>query len=407
MEKKIRKFTKATKIEVLPDILRTLLKDEAIGGKLILVATILALIAANTSLSIAYDSFWTQKFTISLNQLTVTLDLRHWVSEGLMAIFFLVVGLEIKREIIRGELGDIKNTILPIGAAIGGMIVPALLFLAFNYNQPANLNGWAIPIATDIAFALGVISLLGRRVSSSLKVFLLILAIVDDIGAILIIALFYGAGLKLFPLFIGAVIIGLVYLLRINKLINLPIFILAGLALWVAFYKSGIHPSIAGAIVGFIAPLDPHTRGSISERLERLTIPLSTLIIVPLFAFASLGISFGSVYLNSAQALALAGGITAGLVIGKVVGVVLASWLLVKLNVAKLPANTTWLQFTGVGLLAGIGFTVSVFIAELAFDESQLTNIAKTSIIVASSISAIGGYMFLRYKRKVKDLLDI
>ena len=379
----------------LPSVLRTLLKDEAIGGKLILGATILALLVANSELGDTYDSFWHQHLTVGINQFVVSMSLQHWVSEGLMAIFFLVVGLEIKREFVKGELRHTKTAVLPIGAAIGGMLVPALIFVAINNNQPTNIDGRAIPMATDIAFALGVLGLLGRRIPSSLRIFLLTLAIADDLGAIVVIALFYGAGIALLPLLIALALLVGMFVARNKRFMTLPLFILGAFAVWVALYESGIHASIAGALVGFVASLN--SRHSIAERLEKLVIPFSTFVVVPLFAFASLGIALTSNFTNSSSVV-LGAGIFAGLVLGKVVGITLTSWLLVKLKFAELPRNTTWRQMFGVGLLAGIGFTVSVFIADLAFTDSEsLTNTAKLSVLLASTVSAVAGYCLLRY----------
>lgn len=391
----------------MPRILKTLLKDEAIGGKLILAAAVLALVIANTPLRQAYEAFWHQSLSLGVNQFDISLDLRHWLSEGLMALFFLVVGLEIKREFVKGQLREFKAAALPIGAAIGGMVVPAAFFFAFNFDQAENINGWAIPIATDIAFALGVMSLLGKRVSSSLKVFLLTLAVVDDIGAIFIIALFYGTGFSLLPLLIASGIGLLLLLGRKNRHMSLPLFVLLGLVMWAAVYKSGVHASITGAFLGLLAPLAASSRSSVAERLERYTIPVTTLVVVPLFAFASLGINLSSTSLSGEGPVRLMWGIIGGLVAGKVIGVVLASWLLVRLKVAKLPVNTTWLQLIGTGFLTGIGFTVSIFITELAFESNpELTFAAKISILIASTISAVAGYLLLRHKREVQSLLD-
>ena len=324
-----------------------------------------------------------------------------------MALFFLVVGLEIKREVVRGELRILRTSLLPIGAAIGGMIVPATIFLVFNYNQPENINGWAIPVATDIAFALGVISLLGRRVPSSLKVFLLTIAVVDDIIAILIIALFYGNGFDLMPLAAAGLIALGIFLSRNTRYLSLPLFAILGIAMWAAVYQSGIHASITGAFLGFLAPLAAYRNTSVAERLERYTIPIATFVVVPLFAFANLGIVLSINSVRGEGAMPLVWGIIGGLVLGKVVGITLATWLLTKLKISELPPNTTWLQIIGVGLIAGIGFTVSVFITELSFVGNQeLTDVAKLSIVIASTICAVGGYAFLRYRKKVKTFLE-
>lgn len=404
MERKTKQILEATR---LPDVLRILLRDDAIGGKLLLGATVLALLVANSPLNPAYQSFWHYQLSIGIDQFAISLDLQHWVSEGLMAIFFLVVGLEIKREIVKGQLRNPRTAVLPIAAAIGGMVMPALFFLAFNYNHPATINGWAIPIATDIVFAIGVMSLLGNRVSSSLKLFLLTLAIVDDIGAIIIIALFYSTDTAPLYLLLATLIVITIMVINSWRAMTMPIFILLGVALWVAFFESGVHASIAGALLGLLAPLGQQRKGRIANKLEKVSIPISTFVVVPLFAFASLGIVLDANKLNG-ESYPLVWGILAGLIIGKVLGITLTSWIVIKLKLAKLPHRTNWYQLIGVGFIAGIGFTVSVFVAELAFPSSdELTNIAKISVLVASTISAVIGYLFLRHRGKVGDLLKI
>lgn len=387
-----------------PQTLRLLLKDEAIGGKLILVAAILALVIANSPWQAGYESFWNTKLAVGLNDWVINLDLRHWVSEGLMAIFFLVVGLEIKREIVKGQLRRFKTAVLPVGAAVGGMVVPALIFVAINATQPQNLQGWAIPMATDIAFALGVMSLLGRRIPSSLRVFLLTLAIADDLGAITVIGLFYGSGINAVPLIIAFALLALLMLIRHTKAMSLTLFTIGAIAVWVAVQKSGVHPSIAGALVAFVAPLSSHEW--IAERLERLTIPVSTFIVVPLFAFASVGIDLAASSFAGTGTQLLSAGIIAGLLVGKVLGITLFAWALVRFGIAELPEGSHWLQIVGVGLLAGIGFTVSIFITDLAFPgNQQLEDVAKLSIVAASTVSAVLGYVFLRYRKRIVRLL--
>ncbi|MGI9027291.1 MAG: Na+/H+ antiporter NhaA [Candidatus Saccharimonadales bacterium] len=406
--KKIAARTKIIHIVRLPEILRVFLKDEAIGGKLILAAAILALLIANSPLAWVYNEFWEKHLSIGVNNLVVDLNLRHWVSEGLMALFFLVVGLEIKREAVKGQLRHFKSALLPISAAIGGMIVPAAIFIMININNPANLDGWAIPIATDIAFALAVISLLGNRVSSSLKVFLLTLSIVDDIGAILIIGLFYGDGFTVPALAAAAVIGATLFFLRFHKFMTPAIFGLIGLGFWLAVYYSGIHASIAGAFLGFLAPITSKVNNySTAEKLERLVLPFSTFVVVPLFAFANLGVKLTLDSVQAPGSSYLIWGIILGLVLGKVIGISLASWILVKLNLAKLPENSNWMQVIGVGFIAGIGFTVSVFIADLAFvGQPLLEDAAKIAILIGSTLSAIFGYLFLRHRKRIKQVLD-
>lgn len=314
-----------------------------------------------------------------------------------MAIFFLVVGLELKREIVKGELGKFKTASLPVAAAIGGMLVPALIYLYFNVGNEG-FRGWAIPMATDIAFVIGILALLGKRVPSSLRLFLLTLAIVDDIGAVIIIAIFYSSGINTNMLLVAAAISIVLILIHKNRALTMPIFVIAGIGLWLAVSASGIHASIAGALLGLLAPVTKiHLyKESIAERLERSMIPISTLLVVPLFAFANTGITLSIDGLNTDPALSIAAGIIFGLVIGKVLGIVLASWLMVKLRISDLPYASNWNHIIGAGLLAGIGFTVSIFVAELAFTEENLLNTAKISIFIASGISAALGLLVLR-----------
>jgi NhaA family Na+:H+ antiporter len=247
-----QKFLKFIKPNTWPIVLRQLLKDEAIGGKLILLAAVVALIVANTPLRTVYDSFWNQVLSITIAGHGASLDLRHWITEGLMAIFFLVVGLEIKREVVKGQLRHFRTALLPIGAAVGGMIVPAVLFVAITANSPEAVRGWAIPTATDIAFALAVISLLGNRVPSALKLFLLTLAIVDDLGSIAVIALFYGSSIALAPVIAAAAISLGIFVLAHYHRMSIWLFAVSAIAFWYAVFKSGIHPSIAGAFFGFL-----------------------------------------------------------------------------------------------------------------------------------------------------------
>lgn len=390
----------------MPPVLRELLKDEAIGGKLILVAAVLALVVANSPLHGVYEDFWAQMLSISVANFGISLDLRHWLTEGLMAIFFLVVGLEIKREAVHGQLRKFRTALLPIGAAIGGMLVPAVLYVAINADNPEATRGWAIPIATDIAFVLAIMSLLGKRVSSSLKLFLLTLAIVDDIGSILVIALFYGAGISLLPLALAGLLAILILGLSKAKILTMPLFVGIAILFWLAIFKSGVHASIAGAFLGFLAPLKSHSSVSIAERLEAKMIPVSTFIVVPLFAFASLGLNFGNNPFGSDGAQPLFWGIIIGFIAGKVIGITLASWVLVNLKIADMPESTNWFQMIGVGLLAGVGFTVSVFIADIAFDtNAQLLQTAKVSILIASVISGVTGYMFLRHRKIIQKTM--
>ena len=375
-----------------------MLRDEAISGKLIIIAVALALLATNTALKTAYEALWHTNLGIGLGRWSLTMDLRHWVNDGLMAIFFLVVGLELKRELIRGELRQFKTAILPFAAAVGGMVVPALIYVLFNMGSET-LRGWAIPVATDIAIAVSLLALISKKAPSSIRLFLLTLAIVDDILAVLVIAIFYNTGINMAVLLMIVGLIAVTLLLQKNKFLNLGSFIVIGLLMWVLVNASGVHASIAGAIVGMLAPIRVISRhkSSIAERLERLTIPISTLFVVPLFAFANAGIVLSLTSFKNAAALPIAGGIIVGLVVGKVVGIVGVSWLMVKLGIAQLPSNSNWIHIIGVGMLAGIGFTVSIFVTELAFSDEQFINIAKISIFAASAISALAGLWVLRF----------
>lgn len=382
------------------------LRDESIGGKLILAAALLSLLVVNSPLRQVFDDFWHTSLNIGVGGWSLGLDLRHWLNEGLMAFFFLVVGLEIKRELVKGELRDIRTALLPIGAAVGGMVVPALIYLVFNLGTDA-VRGWGIPIATDIAFAVAVLALLSRHVPVSLKIFLLTLAIADDIGAIIVIALFYAEIINYGFLAVSVTIIIGLFVLRKPLTNQLGIVMLAGTALWVTTHLSGIHASIVGAAMGLLAPLSPlphHT--SVAERVEKIVLPFTTFFVLPVFAFANAG------FVLSGQAFSGNGhvmwGIILGLVFGKMIGILGASWLLARLNIASLPTGTTWRHIAGVGFLAGIGFTVSIFITELAFaDNAVLIDTAKVSIFIASGLSALLGSLLLIHAKYHRDRADV
>lgn len=402
MEKKLKSLAGTLHPKRVVSFLETFLEDESIGGKLILVAALLSLVVVNSPLSNQFDAFWHLPLSIGIGSWSLSLDLRHWVNEGLMAFFFLVVGLEIKRELVKGELRDKKTAILPIGAAIGGMILPALIYLAFNWNIEQAVQGWGIPIATDIAFAVAVLSLLGSRVPLSLKIFLLTLAIADDIGAIFVIALFYAEIINYWFLAASALLIVGIFLFR-QRLTN-RVFMVSGLGivLWVTTHLSGIHASIVGAAMGFLAPVSksPSSVG-LSEKVERSLLPITTLFVLPLFAFANAGFTLSADALTTNQTVLW--GVVLGLIGGKVFGITLASWLLVKLNLAQLPKDIAWRHVIGIAFIAGIGFTVSIFITELAFDDNQaLINTAKIGIFIASALSAVLGYTLLRFARPVR-----
>jgi NhaA family Na+:H+ antiporter len=395
-----RKLHPKKVVDAFPHFLR----DEAISGKLILAATVLALIATNSSLQHVYESFWHNHLTIGLNGWNLSLDLRHWINEGLMAIFFLVVGLEIKRELVHGELHDMRKAALPIAAALGGMVVPALFYVLIN-NKPELIQGWGIPIATDIAFAVAVLSLLSKRVPKSLKLFLLTLAIADDIGAIFVIALFYAEIINFWFLGTAAAILLLLVILRKRLAAHAAIFLVTGCALWLVTHLSGIHASIVGAVLGLVAPVALRPSGtSIGKRLEEFFLPVSTFIVLPVFAFANAGVVLSASVFRDSSSVSVIIGIIFGLALGKMIGIMLATWLMVRLGKADLPVGTNWRHILGVGFIAGIGFTVSIFITELAFRTNvQLIEAAKIGIFIASIIGAVVGIIILLNASKTSD----
>jgi NhaA family Na+:H+ antiporter len=400
LERKVLKLAKALHPARISELALYLLKDEAISGKFILGATALALLAANTGLASHYEALWDTHLSIGLGKWVINKDLQHWINEALMAIFFLVVGLELKRELVYGELRKFRTAVLPFAAALGGMIIPAVIYLSFNLSSEA-INGWAIPMATDIAFAIGILALLGRGIPSSLRLFLLTLAIVDDIGAVIVIAIFYSQGINPYMLATAALICGVLLMLGRSRKLTMLLYALGCIVLWLAINASGIHASIAGALMGLLAPVVATAQGkkSIAERTEHFMIPISTLVIVPLFAFANTGVILSLRSFQDSSALPIALGIIVGLVFGKVMGIVGASWLMVRLKYADQPKGSSWGHMVGIGLLAGIGFTVSIFVTELAFDSEHLITISKLSIFLASAISGCLGLLLLRYKK--------
>lgn len=406
MKEKVKHIISRFHPKQVTALFEVFLKDESIGGKLIVIAAILSLIVVNSPLSAGYNHFWHLPFSIGIGGWVLALDMREWVNEGLMAFFFLIVGLEIKREFVKGELQDRKTAILPIGAAVGGMVFPALIYLLFNYQTDA-IRGWGIPIATDIAFAVAILSLLGKRVPVSLKIFLLTLAVADDIGAILVIALFYAEIINYYYLFISVSIALGVFLFRKQLVDKLPFVVMAGVLLWFTTHASGVHASIIGAVMGLLAPVSKQTyKVAITEKIERLILPISTFVVLPLFAFANAGFLLNTNSYSSNYSILW--GVVLGLMVGKVAGITLATWLLTRLGVASLPSNVKWSQIIGVGFMAGIGFTVSIFITELAFAGNQgFIDAAKVSVFIASIASAIiGSALFIGSHRTSRPLND-
>ncbi len=374
---------------------------EAAGGIVLALAAIAAMIIANTPLNTWYQAFIHAPVAIQIGDFAIAKDAHHWINDGLMAIFFFLVGLELKREVLIGELSNVKQIILPAGAAIGGMVFPAIVYILFNINNPEYWKGWAIPAATDIAFALGILSLLGSRVPNSLKVFLVSIAIFDDIGAILIIALFYTNELSLGSLAFAGLCLPLLYLLNRRNVTSITPYILIGVIMWIAVLKSGIHATLAGVVLALFIPMFDRTDPEHSP-LEELEHDLQNTVsygILPLFAFANSGISLkGAGFAELFHSVPL--GIAAGLFIGKQIGVMLACWIIFKLGISKMPNGMDFKQIYGAALLCGVGFTMSLFIGGLAFGGGSPLFDERLGIIMGSIVSGIAGYIMLKVTLK-------
>ncbi|SDL67479.1 Na+:H+ antiporter, NhaA family [Daejeonella rubra] len=368
-------------------------RSEQIGGIILIFCVIISLTIANSNLGEAFESLLATKLGYSSTNIQLEYSVSLWINDGLMAIFFLLVGLEIKREIIEGELSSPQKAAMPIFAAIGGMMFPAAIYALINSNSPT-IQGWGIPMATDIAFALGVISLLGKRVPSSLKIFLAALAIADDLGAILVIAIFYTNELHWMQLLYSAGI--LILLIAMNRLgvKKLFYYIIPGIFLWYFVHHSGIHATIAGVVLALTIPTNPVKDVSPLEKLEHLIVRPVNFLIMPIFALANTNIRFENKMIDGLSS-PLGLGIIFGLALGKPIGVTLFSWLSVKLGVAKLPNKANWKHIFGLGLLAGIGFTMSIFIALLSFSNPEYKIEAKFAILVSSVLAGVSGYVFL------------
>ncbi len=375
---------------------RWFFKLEAASGLILLISAIVALIISNSSYSKIYFDTLNQYLFVGINEFGLKLSVLHWINDALMAIFFFFVTLEIKREFLQGELSSKKQAILPIVGAVGGMLVPALIYIYINFKTPETINGWAIPSATDIAFSIGILSLLGSRVPISLKVFLTALAIIDDLGAIIIIAFFYTADLNIKYLLL--IILTFIILIILNKL-NIKKFLpylFIGLILWLFTHESGIHATIAGVL---LACSIPHRKKehdfSLLIKIEHAISPYVAFFIMPLFAFANAGVTLEGLTFSSLL-LPVPLGILLGLFIGKQVGVFLFSYASIKLGFAQLPSNSNWINFYGVGILTGIGFTMSLFVGNLAFvNDAQYIDGVKIGVLAGSLLSTLIGYFLL------------
>lgn len=412
---------------VLP--IQEFINTEVASGAVLLLAAAIAIALANSPWDDNYADLWETRVTIDAGLFRIDEDLRHWINDALMTLFFFVVGIEIKRELFRGELRGIKRAALPVISAVGGMLVPALIYTAFNAGGDGG-KGWGIPMATDIAFALGIVALLGRRIPSQLRVFLLALAIVDDIGAILVIAVFYSESIEVDSLVLAIGFIGLIYPMYRLGVPYFTAYFVVGAFAWVAMFESGVHATIAGVALGLITPLDP-VRVTIGERLravlcrlrtresgvqsgdmrtvsgdqsdsgplyrlEHMLHPYTSFVVVPLFALANSGISLDANTINNSMTSSVTLGIALGLLVGKPLGIVLFAWLGCRLGVSSLPKGATWGEMLGLGMLAGVGFTVALFVNELAFDSEALIERGKLGILAGSLAAGLIGFTLIR-----------
>lgn len=403
------------------------LQIEAAGGIVLLAAAIIAIAWANSPWSDSYHELLHKDLSLTINTFVLELTLHGAINDGLMAVFFFLVGIEIKRELVAGELRGIRAAALPVAAALGGMVAPALIYYVLEAGSPGE-KGWGIPMATDIAFAVGFMSLLGSRVPKSLVVFLLAFAIADDLGAIIVIAVFYTEGLSFIPLILGVGGLAVILLLQRLRVRPIPVYIAAGILIWLAFYESGVHPTVAGVLLAFLTPmstalttnefrsktralaaqveLEPQTVARQLDKLERDALsPLDRIEdrlhlwvafgIMPLFALANAGVTINRSILDDSVGSSVAVSVALALVVGKPLGVILASWITSKIGLTKLPANCNWGHIVGVGVLGGIGFTVALFIADLSFDSPTILDAAKLGIIAGSTVAALLGLSIL------------
>ncbi len=381
-------------------IIEEFIKRESTAGLVLILVTVMALALQNSPLAAWYGSFLHTPVEIRFGALQIAKPLLLWVNDGLMAVFFFLIGLELKREVMEGHLSSIRQVALPGIAALGGMVVPALVFIIFNQGESFAMNGWAIPTATDIAFALGILSLLGKRIPVSLKIFLMALAIIDDLGAIIIIALFYTGDLSVLSIAIAAAALALLFAMNRMGVAKKSAYILVGIVLWISVLKSGVHATLAGVALAFLIPLNSKDkRGrtfSIAKEMEHDLHYWVAFMILPLFAFVNAGVDLAGISLK--QMLGpVPMGIMLGLFIGKQLGVFGFSWVAIRFKLASLPAGSSWRQLYGVAVLTGIGFTMSLFVDSLAYNDSQVYYFAdKLAILLGSFLSGIAGYMVLK-----------
>jgi NhaA family Na+:H+ antiporter len=379
---------------------RDFLRSEQIGGVILLFCVLISLLIANSNFGDKLENLLSYEMGFRNDHVQLHYSVSLWINDGLMAIFFLLVGLEIKREMIEGELSSIKKATMPLFAALGGMLIPAGIFVLFNQHTPTS-GGWGIPMATDIAFALGIMSLLGKRVPSSLIVFLAALAIADDLGAILVIAIFYTNQLHWDQLFYAAGVFALLLSFNFFGVKKLIFYIVPGLFLWYFIHHSGIHATIAGVLLALTIPTNPEKATSPLEKLEHMIVRPVTFLIMPIFALVNTNIRFESKMVDGLTS-PLGLGILFGLALGKPLGITLFSWISVKLGLCTLPSKSNWKHILGLGMLAGIGFTMSIFVSLLSFNDVAYQNGAKFCVLLASLIAGLCGYIFLQLVHKKK-----
>ena len=375
--------------------LKDFLKQESAGGIVLIASAALALLIANSPLAPAYFGTLEAKLNLSYGAFAINKPLLLWINDGLMAVFFFLIGLEVKREIIDGQLSSWNQASLPLLAAIGGMAVPALVFVAFNLDEPANINGWAIPAATDIAFALGILSLLGPRVPVAMKALLLAVAVIDDIGAITVIALFYSGEIKTDMLIYAAITYAILFAVSRARIASGMPYVLLTVIMWVFVLKSGVHATLAGVAAGMMVPMLARDGTRLLEAMEHSLHKWVAFLVIPVFGFANAGVTL--IGLSPADLLApLPLGIALGLLVGKQIGIVGMAFIGVKLGLASLPEGVGWRKIHGLSLLAAIGFTMSLFIGNLAFEDPAMVDAVKLGVLAGSLVAAIGGFVLLR-----------
>lgn len=372
------------------------IKSESVGGIVLFISAVIAMMWANSPYSGIYEQLFDYHFGVEIGDFHLVESLRLWINDGLMVIFFYLVGLEIKRELTTGELNTPQKAALPVAGALGGMMLPVFIYSFFNIGTP-DIRGWAIPMATDIAFAMGIIRLFGSRVSKAVIVFLTALAIVDDLGAVVVIAIFYTSTINFYMLALASGLIVLILILNLKRVASLHVYFFLGFLLWLSLMKSGIHPTIAGVILGFLTP-GKHLRAGYEpplHRAEKMLLPWVNFLVIPVFGLANSGIKTDLNQFREVFANPMALGIILGLFLGKQVGITLFSFIAVKLKIARLSEEATWKQVYGAAIMGGIGFTMSIFIADLSMEAGNQLSLAKLAIIVGSLISAMVGAIFL------------